>query len=248
MSRHILIANCMTRNEPTVPFAILSIINYIDKIIVIDTGSTDETYQELRVVQKMYPQKIILEQRFLEDGQNWSVSGGQVHTTGISESTSIALGDIRREMLERSNSEWVITLDSDEIYEESLIRCVRNYINKDCYGNIAMFLPFMDLIRNIKQIRHLHWMGRVYRKNMVDIRGNFPYEQHHNKLTGECLEYWSNDVKKVEFSEGLIFHFESLVKVGRKEDRVIEQNNRPLPSIIDKYKEQFPRIKKYIGE
>lgn len=242
-----VIANMMMRSEPIAAIAVLSIIDYVDKIIIIDTGSTDSTYEEMQQVKKMYPKKVILEQRLLEDGQNWSVTKEGINTNAIPPTTSQALADIRREFLVRSNSIFSWGIDADEVYVDSLAKTVREYIDKDCYGAISLFMPFMDLIQDIKHIRHLHWMGRLFRTNMVSVLGNFPYEQHHNKLTGECLETYSAGVTCVSpNTTDYIWHFESIVKKSRKEFKIIGENHTSLPSAIVKYQDRFPRIKPYL--
>src|SRR5690348_5697551 len=99
-----LVSTTMCRNEPFCVYGLLSIVDYVDRCIVVDTGSNDGTYEELEQVRKMYPKKILLERREIGDGHNWKIANGQVQTQGISEEVSKQLGDIRRYMHDKLDS------------------------------------------------------------------------------------------------------------------------------------------------
>lgn len=246
MSPSKLCAVSMVRNEPFAVYGVLSIINYISKIIIIDTGSTDGTFSELEILQQRFKSKIILEQRKLEDGHNWNINDTHVDSSGVPPHVSKALGDIRRELHARAESEWVLTLDGDEVWPETLIDHVRSVVYQNGCGTNAIFLPFMDFIDDHTMIRQLHYMGRVYRKDITDIRGNFPYEMHHNKVTGHCYETNSYDAFTVKPQHGFVNHFECLLKPFRKKHTIVASNDNPLPQVIYDNLEKFPRIKPYI--
>ncbi|KKR11163.1 MAG: Glycosyl transferase family 2 [Candidatus Woesebacteria bacterium GW2011_GWA1_39_21b] len=52
-------AHTLVRNEERyIWFSVMSVINYVDKILIWDTGSTDNTVSIIREIKKKYPEKI----------------------------------------------------------------------------------------------------------------------------------------------------------------------------------------------
>ena len=244
---HTLVSTTMCKNEPFAAIGLLSIIDYVDKCIVVDTGSDDGTWDELNEVRKMYPNKVLLEQRIIGDGHNWNITGGQVNVGGVPEEVAIGLGDIRRYMHDKLNSKWVVSLDGDEVWDKSLVEYVRGMVEKGCYGNVAIFLPFMDFIEDITKVRQYHWMGRVYNRQLTQVLGQYPAEMHYVKLTKECLQPTSRDILMPNpDSFGWVRHFECLLKPHRKEHKIVGRHDGSLPEVIDKYKDRFPRVKPYL--
>ncbi len=90
-------AHCLVKNEENfVGYAIRSVVDFVDKIIVFDTGSTDKT---VRIVQELaveYPHKILFEEKGECDKQR--------HT------------QLRQEMLDRTTTDWFMVLDGDEVW------------------------------------------------------------------------------------------------------------------------------------
>ena len=56
-------AHCLIKNEENfVWYAIKSVVDFVDKIIVFDTGSTDKTVELIKKLAEEYPEKIIFEE------------------------------------------------------------------------------------------------------------------------------------------------------------------------------------------
>ncbi len=92
-----LTAHCLVKNEEKfVGFAIKSVIDFVDTIIVFDTGSTDKTVEIIQNLVKEYPEKIIFEEKGPCDKLR--------HT------------QLRQEMLDRTKTDWFMILDGDEIW------------------------------------------------------------------------------------------------------------------------------------
>ena len=57
-------AHCLVKNEENfVGYAIKSVVDFVDKVIVFDTGSTDKTIETVQSLIKEYPSKIILRKK-----------------------------------------------------------------------------------------------------------------------------------------------------------------------------------------
>lgn len=92
-----LTAHCLVKNEENfVGYAIKSVIDFVDSIIIFDTGSTDKTVEIIKNLTKEYPEKIIFEEKGPCD--------------------KIRHTQLRQEMLERTKTDWFMILDGDEIW------------------------------------------------------------------------------------------------------------------------------------
>jgi glycosyltransferase involved in cell wall biosynthesis len=90
-------AHCLVKNEENfIWYAIKSVVDFVDQIIVFDTGSTDKTVEIIQNLVKEYPDKIIFEEKGLADGKR--------HT------------ELRQEMLNKTQTDWFMILDGDEVW------------------------------------------------------------------------------------------------------------------------------------
>ncbi len=105
----------MVKNESKYIKQVLrSILPYVDKGIIVDTGSTDDTVQIVFDELKEYP-NIDFEGRPVDgDSINWN--GNHL---------SQQLTAIRNIMLERTKTKWVFQVDGDEIYTPAAISDLR---------------------------------------------------------------------------------------------------------------------------
>lgn len=90
-------AHTIVRNDDIfVGYAIQSAIEYVDRVIVFDTGSTDKTADVVEALVARYPEKIVFERKGPSDKAR--------HTK------------LRQEMLERTTTDWFLILDGDEVW------------------------------------------------------------------------------------------------------------------------------------
>lgn len=90
-------AHTLVKNEERyVWYAVMSVINHVDKILLWDTGSTDNTIEIGRYLKKTYPQKV----DFRELGD-----------VDINEFT-----EVRNEMLKETKADWFMIVDGDEVW------------------------------------------------------------------------------------------------------------------------------------
>ena len=92
-----LAIHCLVKNEENfIKPAIMSAIDFADKVFVFDTGSTDRTASIIKELAAAYPDKIVFE----EKGECDRVR----HTA------------LRQEMIERTAADWFMILDGDEVW------------------------------------------------------------------------------------------------------------------------------------
>jgi len=243
-----IIANMMCRDEPFAVYGLLSIIDYIDYALVVDTGSEDGTFEELVELSKMFPDKIDLRQIKLSNGHNWSITNRQVIVDGIPSDVRKSLGNIRRYMHKISNSEWVWLIDGDEVYYQTLADNCRQLMCGEIGNKICIYLPFIDYVQKFGHVGQYHNMGRLFKQNQTTISDDYPCEMHCD-LRGKMLQSHNPTVLNVsaQLFTNKVQHFESILKPNRKNHSVkdvIEISQ--MPEVFIKYNNQFPRIEKYV--
>lgn len=106
-----IFVNTIVNNEENfIWFAIMSVVDYVDKVIVWDTGSTDRTIEIIKEIKKNKGKKISLKKV------------GKVDSNQFTE--------IRQKMLDISNCDWILILDGDEVWWEKSIKDIVKCIKK----------------------------------------------------------------------------------------------------------------------
>ena len=104
-NRPTITAHCLVKNEEVyVKAAIMSVIDYIDRIIIFDAGSTDNTIHILKKISqnKKYKDKIHFEIKGDADKGR--------HTK------------LRNEMIALTKTDWFMVLDGDEVWPKDQIK------------------------------------------------------------------------------------------------------------------------------
>lgn len=182
-------ANTIVSNEENfIWFALMSIVDFVDKIIIYDTGSTDKTVEIIKEVQKIKKNKIIFE---------------EVGTVDKSE-----FPKLRQRMLEESKSDWILILDGDEIWWEDSIKKLVQKIN--ARGNsiegfvVPMVIPVGDIYHLQEEKageyqilgKKGHLSLRAISKKIPGLHVNLPYGKE---------SYLDGENKLVQEREKIIF-------------------------------------------
>lgn len=157
-------AHCLVKNEENfVGYAIKSVVDFVDKVIVFDTGSTDKTIETVQSLIKEYPSKIIFEEKGLCDGKR--------HTA------------LRQEMLDKTVTEWFMVLDGDEVWTKRAMTEALGII-KDKSAIECVLAPFYLCVGDIYH--------RTFRKGQMEMLGrtDFFYPRFLKITTGA---HWSGD-------------------------------------------------------
>ena len=126
-------AHCLVKSEERfIGYSIRSVIGYMDKVLIFDTGSTDKTIEIIQELIKEYPDKIIFERK--------------------DECDKIKLQHYKQEMLKKTNTDWFMILDGDEVWSkagiEEAIRTIQENKGKiDCVG-ADIFLCIGDIFHD----------------------------------------------------------------------------------------------------
>ena len=236
--------NMMVRNEPFSALGLLSIINYTDNVLIYDTGSTDNTYENLLKVKELFPDKITLKQVDLPDGQTWSYRDGE-GVSNLSEQASVTLGKLRRDMHEECDGDIIWLLDGDEVYYDELAKAVPSLVADNLKGKVCVFMPFVDLRFDGLNVRLNHDMGRLFNKAGTYINGEFGFETHYDKIRNKNINNWdecSLVIRPGPHHMPCVLHFESPVKPWRKNQTNLGAFKFKLPEVFyqEEYKQFIP--------
>jgi glycosyltransferase involved in cell wall biosynthesis len=113
-------------------YSVTSVIRHVDKLLLRDTGSTDRSWEIATFLKVKYPDKILLEK---------------------TSSESFDEASVRQEMLDKTDADWFIVIDADEIWwEESIIKVIQ-VINSNMGGTgketESIIVPTINLVGDV---------------------------------------------------------------------------------------------------
>lgn len=154
-------ANCVVYNEENfIWFAIMSVIDYVDKILVWDTGSEDRTVEIIQGVAREYEDKILFKE--------------------VGKVDKFQFTNIRQRMLDESRSDWILILDGDEVWWQESIRKVVGVINKKGNTKDAVVVPFYNTAGDI----YHHQEQNAGRYELAGRKGHLTIRAINRKIPG----------------------------------------------------------------
>lgn len=173
-----MISLCMIvkNEENNLRKCLSSISNYVDEIIIIDTGSTDNTKE----IARKFTDKIF--------DYNWDNDFAKARNFSIS----------------KAKNDWILVLDADEIVINFNNISVLNFINEhtDCVGRIKRINIFED--KGVK--KYIERINRFFNKNyyhyegiiheQIKNKGNFNYSMIDINITVEHIGYQKEVVER----------------------------------------------------
>lgn len=158
-------ANTLVKNEERyLWYAVTSVVDHVDKILLWDTGSTDKTVSIIKELQNRYPLKI----SFKEVGEV-----DPVHFTLV-----------RQKMLQDSNCDWVLTLDGDEVWWDEKIKEVRSVIEKRGDEIDSIVSKYYNVVGDI-----FHYQDEKAGKYRIDgTEGNLTIRAFNRNIKGLKFE------------------------------------------------------------
>lgn len=193
-------------------FAINSVLPFVDKILVWDTGSTDATVQIVREIQKMEPQKVILKEI--------GAVSSQEHTKA------------RQEMLDETDADWIITLDGDEVWGEDSIKKLVDEISKNECESIV--------VRTINPVGDIyHYLPETAGQYQIaGKRGHLNLRAFSKKIPGLHLggvypreAYFDNENRPIQERDGVKFldvSYLHLTHLARSSEEGVVAGNRKV--------------------
>ena len=200
-------AHCLVKNEEKfIWYALNSVIDYVDKILVWDTGSTDNT---VKIIKSIKNNKIEFEEK------------GATDAAGVTK--------FRKEMINKIDTDWIMLLDGDEIWYENALLEIKEEIDKNPKKYSVVVVPTIMLIGDIfhKQENMAgrykihnkkgHYNVRFVNKNIKGLRvagiyGKYPYESFVDFFGTKVQEF---PKEKIFFSREPYLHASHLLRSAR---------------------------------
>lgn len=182
-----LTIHTVCKDEPFIYYAVKSVYDYADKILLYDTGTTDKlALKGIKQLLKEDKEKKIVYKLYAIDKNEQSVIISDKKTFP---NAKFGVGQIRQIMIDDTDTEYFMTVDGDEIfYKETMERIVEEVIPNAPEEKYQFGLPhiwFYDVRTLCKFGGTIS--GRLLKTNKVKMTGSYPEEYHANKENGEVF-------------------------------------------------------------
>lgn len=203
ISAHVLVKN----EENYIWYSIMSVIDFVDEIVIWDTGSTDSTVEIIEQAQKQNPDKISFRE------------AGSVTPEGYSR--------LRQKMLDATTADWFLVVDGDEVWWEDSIKKVVETIKRQGDKLESIVVPTYNLVGDIfhyqeRRAGKYHLAGRVGHYNLRAVNRKIPglhAEGEHGQFgwadgKGRFVE--NRDSSKIFFLNAPYLHATHLPRAGSR--------------------------------
>lgn len=214
-------ANTIVNNEENfIWFALMSVVDFVDKILIYDTGSHDNTVKIVKEVAKIKKNKIILRE--------------------VGKADADRISKLRQRMLEESSCDWIIILDGDEIWWRESVKKVVSKIKENSDKITAIVVPVVIPVGDIYHIQE----SAAGRYNLAGRKGHYNIRAINRKIPGLHVDltyplegYFDKennliqDNKQTVFLNAPYFHATHLKRssMKRNNDKNKSEIGDPLP-------------------
>lgn len=209
-----LVAHCIVKNEERfVWYAIESVLPHVDKVVVWDTGSTDDT---VKIIRSIKNEKVVFKE--------------------VTLTAKETMAYYRNKMLEEHTGDWIMILDGDEIWEDRGMREAKNLMENP--HTDVIISPVVVAVGDLYHIQDqragkYRIAGRVGHYNLrflrykpsIQVVGTYPLEGYTNSTT--LLQDYS--APTLVFQTVPYLHASHLVRSKAKSDKVKYELGHALP-------------------
>lgn len=110
-------------------FSVTSVIDYLDKLLLWDTGSSDKTLEIIKLLEEKYPKKIEFRKYGYVDAYEFTKA--------------------RQEMLDQTKSDWFVIIDGDEVWWEDSIKKIAEIIQMKGDELDLIITPHYNIVGDI---------------------------------------------------------------------------------------------------
>jgi hypothetical protein len=226
-----LTAHIMVRNEPFVAYAIRSVYDYVDKIMVWDTGSSDDHTHDDITDAVFADRRGKISAKFVlvdVDETRWTTQNW--HAMRAASRGKYTKGVVRKEMIDATETDWFMIVDGDEVHYNQTMEAVRSVIDHTPLHYVCLGLPLLWL-DTMKTYFRRSVSGRVFRTDAVGMITLSPNEMHTVKATGQPLV--PENAHRVDLHVKPYAHFEKVLKPWRRQ---------VSPDCVQPYRWALPQV------
>jgi len=166
-------AHVLVKNEARfLWYSVMSVINYVDRVRLWDTGSTDDTRKIIRELQnsKEGQNKIFFKQEILH-----YFNEERARQIMLAEDFQVA----RQNMLNVTTADWFMVVDGDEIWWNNSIKQVTDFMRRNGERYESIVVPTVNVVGDMfhyqeKQAGKYHLLGKVGHYNLRAINRDIP--------------------------------------------------------------------------
>ncbi len=208
ISTHVLVKN----EDRFLWYSVMSVIKYVDRIRIWDTGSTDNTLKIIDEIKKTDSAKKldIFDYQKVKIGH---FDESKMRNNMMNDSFTA----VRQDMLEKTTAEWFLIVDGDEVWWDESIKNVTTKIRLDPEKYDSLVIPSTNLIGDMYHYQEAkagryHLAGRVGHYGLRGVRrgikglhaqgghGIFGWSDNNNQR----IEY--HNIKKTLFLDSPYLH------------------------------------------
>jgi glycosyltransferase involved in cell wall biosynthesis len=194
--KDLITVHCRVRNEERfIKAAILSVLPLAHRVLVYDTGSTDRTLAEIR-----------------------SIGSDKIELVEKAPSDPRGIMEYRNEMIERTETEWFMLVDGDEIYPAHSVRRILEEMQNVPSSVHRITLRSRHFFTNFNFVYPDDRIGRIYRTGQIRWQ---LFDPSQNEVGHETV-YWVTDpsqpvpIFSMDFpSDILFYHLHHLPRSSR---------------------------------
>jgi len=214
-------AHTLVKNEEKyLWYAVSSVIDYVDKLLLWDTGSTDGSSMIAKRLKEKFPERIDFKQVTLRGAEEFP--------------------KVRRAMLEATDADWFIVVDGDEVWwEDSIKKVVRLISTRGSNIEsivVPMIYPVGDIFHRQEEAAGKYQIaGRKGHLNLRAVNRKIPGLSSSNPhgtwgwtdKEGKMIQ--DRDPRKIVFVDAPYLHFSLLPRAGeRSEDEKVIKRAQKL--------------------
>jgi len=237
--------HCMVRNEPFVYYAVKSVYDYVDKILIYDTGSNDKyTIKDILQLQdEDTEQKITFKNVLLDyDETPWKV--GTCREMAKQHYGQKGTWWARQRMIDETDTEYFLILDGDEIHFHQTISAIRHCVDNWPKDKVCGFTSLIWHL-TLTQIFRTSHSGRIFLTKAIEMTKYSPGEMHILKGSKQRIGKNSNCSFLIPNVKPFA-HFEKMLKPWRREvEADTIRDIAELPEVMNDYPEKLVR---YLNE
>lgn len=207
MKKSIWVHTLVKNEERYLWYAVMSVIDHVDKILLWDTGSTDKTVEIIKEIQKIKGDKIDFKEVGSVDPEEFT--------------------KVRQQMLDQTKSDWFLIVDGDEVWWNDSIKKVVETIQGEG-DNLEMIVsPYYNIIGDIYHYqeenagnyqideRHGHINIRAINRKIPGLHFEKPHGQQ-GLYDGNGVLIQERDKKYHKFIDDPYMHFTNMIRSSSK--------------------------------